>query len=172
MKFYSNKEMKDIFHANLPVAICDGGIIKMGSYFEIYMFSWFQSHGIEFEREEELYYRNDMNLSKYKTIVFDTQGGSSPGKNEIEDIMSSFSKDNLKLLVIGGEEAYRKVKTLAENLDIVVIVADIWNAWAEIEQLKEDFRNDITDQPPNIHDIWKKDFPEMFFDPKERWQRF
>ncbi|HTH92886.1 MAG TPA: hypothetical protein VL576_00165 [Candidatus Paceibacterota bacterium] len=97
-----------------PVAICNGGHMEQ---FELAMEFIFESDGVPFTHEDNLYHRDDYDLSKYKTIVFDTKTSINSQTQKI----FSFDKSNLELVIV-GEPAFFKIKDMIKELKIDCLV--------------------------------------------------
>lgn len=163
----------ELLQANTPIAICDGHPISVESTFELYVASFLQANNIvDFKMEGSLYTREKYDLSKYKTIIFDTQGETGDTE-KFQKIVGSFSKEKLKLIIVGSDTAYFKVKEMAEKLGITIIYLNVWDAFGEHEQKREDWRNDpaAIDDCPEIKDIWKIMKEDVFWDPKEKFEK-
>jgi hypothetical protein len=97
-----------------PVAICNGGHKEQ---FELAMEFVFESDGVPFTHEEKLYSREDYNLSKYKTIVFNTKTTINHQTQKV----FSFDKSNLELVIV-DYATFFKIKDLIEELKVDCLI--------------------------------------------------
>ncbi len=97
-----------------PVAICNGGHMEQ---FEHSMDFIFQSDCVPFTHEENLYSRDDYDLSKYKTIVFSTKTSINAQTQKI----FSFDKSNLELVIV-DYVTYFKIKDMIKDLNIDCLI--------------------------------------------------
>ena len=99
-----------------PMAICDG---DAGGVMEDYFEKFFDSNNIKYEKCYNLY-KEQKDLSKYKTIAFFTTN-SYPKK--VEKILD-FDKSNLKTVIVISEYAYDLAYPLADKLGIEIYAFD------------------------------------------------
>ncbi len=97
-----------------PVAICNGTHMEQ---FELAMEFIFESDGVPFKHEENLYSRNDYDLSKYKTIAFSTRTSINAQTQKI----FSFDKSNLELVIV-DDVTFFKIKDMLKELNIKCLV--------------------------------------------------
>lgn len=97
-----------------PVAICNGGLMEQ---FEHAMGFVFESDGISFTHEEDLYSRDDYDLSVYKTIAFSTKTSINAQTQKI----FSFDKSSLELVIV-DHVTYFKVKEMIKSLNIDCLI--------------------------------------------------
>lgn len=166
---YSEKEIVELLQINGPIGVCDGMRISSLPYFERLFISWLKFNGLSCGVEGNLYERTGYDLSLYKTIAFNTQGEAKQA-GAFDKIIGSFSKENLKVVVVGNEKAYFKVKDLAGKLGIKLIGFDYYIPMIAYSKMQTVFTETGTQPPPNLlDDIWENDFEGLLFDPGKKF---
>jgi hypothetical protein len=167
---YTQTEALQLLVENSPIAICDGFRIGNVLFFENCFRSWLTSQGIGGRAtvEDNLYEREDFDLSSYKTIVFNSQGDKST-QSSFEKIVKSFSKDNLKLVIIGSDKSYFRVKDMADKLGIQLIGFDHSIPMGIYTKMLESVQRAQIKVTVTLNDVWEmdeEDLPGLFFNPK------
>ena len=160
----------NLLKENCPIAICDGMQLQRDSFFELYAGSWLRRNELEFKLEDSLYYRSDYDLSKYKTIFFESSGMMIGGDEKFAKILGSFSKENLKVIVVGSEYAYRKIESLAKKLKIKVIFFEKMPAEMWVFQAREEAEKKQSEYPL-IDNCWSNIIGDLFLDPDKVFKK-
>lgn len=164
--YYSQSEVAKLLKENGPITICDGTEMPHLPFFGQLFLSWLKFNGLTTSIEDKLYERENFDLSKYKVIAFSTNGEENRRKS-FEKIIKSFSPANLKVIVIGNEVSYLRIKDLTEKLGIKVVVFDYYKPMIFYSKMKRDVGDMVE---ISLNEMWAMDvLPEMFFDPKEKW---
>lgn len=162
---YTQAEVVKLLIKNDPIVVCDGSSIS--PFFEKHFLSWLKFQGIPASIEDKLYEREDFDLSSYKTIAFNTQGDEKL-KEPFEKIIKSFSKENLKVVIIGNEKSYFKVKDLAEKLGIILIGFDYYVPMIMHNKMRDAISG--LGIKVNLSEVWEvDDLPGLFYDPKQKF---
>lgn len=168
--YYSKLDIINILKENSPIAVCDGTSISRVFFFENCFLSWLTFNGLIAKVEDNLYKREDFNLSKYKTIAFNTQGEKST-QSSFEKVAKSLSRENLKVIVVGSDKAYFRIKDMAKILKVKLIGFDYYIPMKQYARMLEAVREADTNVSVTMDDVWEEDddLELMFFDPEKKW---
>ena len=157
----------ELFKSNSPIGICDGGPVNENSLFHICAASFLSSHGIKNTIEDNLYTKDTSHLSQYSTIFFETLGYRSRD-DDFKKIVSSFSKENLRMVVVGSKEAYTKIENIAKALNINVLYFDYVYPFGSFQSQRENWNNtDNINSVPDLNKIWTILDKEIFFEAED-----
>lgn len=161
---YNSSAVVELLKENMPIAVCNG--TRIGPHFigfENWLISWLESNLIPCTKEDNLYNRESFDLSKYKTIAFNTQGEERLAA-AFEKIVNSFSKENLRVIIVANSISYLKVRDLAGKLGIKVIYFD----YSIPKETYSDMKALCEGVPVNEKEVWEDAImPDLFFDPQE-----
>lgn len=166
---YTEPVIIQLLKENLPIAICNGTETGRLPYFENCFASWLKQNNLPYALEENLYQKASFDLSQYKTIAFSTQGEEKL-RTAFENIIKSFSKENLKVVIVGNQTSYLRVKDLANKLGIQLIYFDYYVPMMKLNEMNQVAKKLDPPFRVDLDDVWDTDIADFFFDPKATWR--